>query len=271
MATAPARILVFDSGLGGTTILEALQRDFPACSTVYCSDNAAFPYGTKTESDVIARVGHVLKRLDADTAPDILVIACNTASTVALPVLRSLIRSPVVGVVPGIKPAAHIARTPCIGLLATPGTIKRDYTQSLITEFGQGFEWIKVGSSELVQLAEQKLYGTPPAQDAITEILAPFAEMTEQQLDTIVLACTHFPLLKMELQQALPSIRNWVDSTDAIARRVGFWLKELHLEGTSTSSAPSHELIFTRQPEQAQDIKLLTEKFGIVKTRLLEI
>ena len=156
MTLAHAKILVFDSGLGGISIFEAIRQRYPACTLIYCSDNAAFPYGTKPENWLVERVKQVLMRLDQCYRPDIMVIACNTASTVALPHVRNLVKAPVVGVVPAIKPAAFLARTPNIGLLATPATVQRAYTQSLIDEFGGQFQWIKIGSSDLVQLAEKK-------------------------------------------------------------------------------------------------------------------
>src|SRR6478735_2412775 len=123
MVTPPKKVLIFDSGLGGLSIFSAIQLRYPFCELIYCSDNEAFPYGTKPEDALINRVSQVLIRLDQEIKPDIIVIACNTASTVALPKVRSLIKAPVVGVVPAIKPAALIAKTPLIGLLATPGTV----------------------------------------------------------------------------------------------------------------------------------------------------
>jgi glutamate racemase len=272
MTPAPAKILVFDSGLGGISILEAIQQQHPGCALIYCSDNAAFPYGTKPEAQLIERVGKVFARLDREFHPDILVVACNTASTVALPHVRNLVRAPVIGVVPAIKPAAAIAQTPRIGLLATPGTIQRSYTQSLIDEFGSHYDWIKVGSSELVQLAEHKMYGGIPAQSSIEKIVAPFTQFSAGELDTLVLACTHFPLVKQELQSALPGIKNWIDSTSAIANRVGFWLGELGLNGNTLHAMDrSHQIVFTKVLDEKENIAQVLKKFHLGKTSILDI
>jgi glutamate racemase len=272
MTPAPTKILVFDSGLGGISILESIQQQHPGCALIYCSDNAAFPYGTKPETQLIERVSKVLARLDREFHPDILVVACNTASTVALPHIRNLIRAPVIGVVPAIKPAAAIAQTPRIGLLATPGTIQRNYTQSLIDEFGSHYDWINVGSSELVQLAEQKMYGGTPAQLSIEKIVAPFAQFSTGELDTMVLACTHFPLLKAELKKALPLIKNWIDSTDAIANRVGFWLNELGLNAnTMHEMNMAHQIVFTHALDEKENIAPVLKKFHLGKPSILDI
>lgn len=222
-----ARILIFDSGVGGLSILQEIRQQYPHCSFFYASDNAAFPYGTKDENELIDRVDSVLHQLQQHTQADIIVIACNTASTVALPRIRERFSQPVIGVVPAIKPAAAISQTKVIGLLATPGTVKREYTQELIKEFAHDCELISIGSSELVHLAEKKLRGETISQQDIAPIIQPFR--LQPRIDTIVLACTHFPLLKEELQTALPHITYWVDSGEAIARRVGYWLDTLNL------------------------------------------
>jgi glutamate racemase len=218
--TDPAniRILVFDSGVGGLSILQEIHRKIPAANLVYACDNQAFPYGTKEEDELVARVDSVLKALFDAVQPDIVVVACNTASTVALPRIRAHFSNPVVGVVPAIKPAAIISRTKVIGLLATPGTVRRDYTRQLIAEFAEGCDFIAVGSSRLVEIAEEKLRGIQPDTNELKTILAPLLENTE--LDTVVLACTHFPLLKAEIESLAPRLIHWIDSGEAIARRV---------------------------------------------------
>jgi len=272
MTTAAKKILVFDSGLGGTSIFQAIQKQYPFCQLLYCSDNEAFPYGSKPETELVERVSKVLTELDQIWKPDIFVIACNTASTIALPKIRSLIKAPVVGVVPAIKPAALIAQTPAIGLLATPGTIQRAYTQALIDQFAPNIKWIKVGSSELVQLAENKMLGEPVASQSIEKIVEPFRKYSTKELDTIVLACTHFPLLKQELQQALPNIVNWVDSSEAIANRVGFWLHELGIhEGDDLKKNSDHQIFFTKKIRDEKKLAPLLKKLNIKMTDLTTI
>jgi len=229
---APPRILVFDSGLGGLSVLREIKKSRPDCQLIYCSDNQAFPYGPQSEAGLIERVDRVLTHLVQCLAPDLIVIACNTASTVALPVLRKSMNVPIVGVVPAIKPAAKLAQTRYIGLLATPGTVKRAYTDKLIEAFGRGVQanpltWIKVGSSALVTLAEEHAVGNTAAiHERVQGILEPFSDTPAGQLDTIVLACTHFPLVVDVLKTALPRVKNWVDSGQAIANRVDAWLTE---------------------------------------------
>lgn len=229
-----ARILIFDSGVGGLSILQEIQQQYPSCLYFYGSDNAVFPYGTKSEDFLISRVDEVLHRMQEESQADIIVVACNTASTVALPRIRERFKQPVIGVVPAVKPAAKISKTKTIGLLATPGTVKRSYTQQLIDDFAHDCQIIRVGSSELVQLAEDKLAGKTISSSQLKSIIQPFLENmshpdNDLQLDTVILACTHFPLLKTELKRVLPDVSFWVDSGDAIARRVGHFLQELSL------------------------------------------
>jgi len=265
-------ILVFDSGLGGLTIYDAIRRLFSFASLTYCSDNEAFPYGEKPEIELVDRVSRVLLALNERYRPDILVIACNTASTVALPRIRNLIKQAIVGVVPAIKPAACIAQTPCIGLLATPGTVQRTYTQNLIEQFAPGFRWISVGSSKLVHLAEQKMYGHTPSPEAILETVASFTHYDSNSMDTIVLGCTHFPLLKQELQQSLPHIQNWIDSSDAIANRVGFWLHELGFQANTMAPSPrENTLVFTQKLTNESSQQKLMESYGFAQLTYLSV
>ncbi|MGK2913141.1 MAG: glutamate racemase [Porticoccaceae bacterium] len=212
------RILVFDSGVGGLSILAAVRAVLPAADFVYACDNAAFPYGTKDAETLVARVDRVLKALIAHARPDIVVVACNTASTLVLPRIRSHFSDPVVGVVPAIKPAAAATKTGVIGLLGTPGTVARPYTQRLIDDFAAHCTVVRVGSSTLVEIAEAKLRGAAVDTDQIADILAPL--FAHPELDTVVLACTHFPLLRDELLAAAPRAVQWIDSGEAIARRV---------------------------------------------------
>jgi glutamate racemase len=215
--------LVFDSGVGGLSVLTEIRARVPGCELVYACDNGAFPYGTKNEGDLVERVDRVLRALVAETAPDIVVIACNTASTVALPRIRTHFHKPVVGVVPAIKPAAKLSRTRVIGLLGTAGTVSRPYTQQLIDEFAADCTVLRLGSARLVEMAEDKLRGMAPNPAELRDIISPlFAgpDVVGTNVDTLVLACTHFPLLAAELAAAAPHPVHWVDSGEAIARRV---------------------------------------------------
>ncbi len=228
-------LLVFDSGVGGLTILDALRARLPAERCVYACDNAAFPYGPKPEDELVERVHAVLDALLAHYAPKLVVVACNTASTVALPRLRSHYRLPIVGVVPAIKPAAQLSRNRIIGLLATPGTVARPYTGQLIRDFAADCRVIRVGSGALVEQAERKLRGEAVDESLLRELLQPFID---GGADTVVLGCTHFPLLRDELQRAAGVPLQWVDSGDAIARRTVHLLDEHRLHGDAASTAP---------------------------------
>lgn len=212
--------LVFDSGLGGLSILSALRQTLPQFSYAYLADNAALPYGSKPEDWLSERVSLVIERAMQEVDPALLVIACNTASTLVLPQLRARWQIPIVGVVPAIKPASSLSRSRVIGLLATPATIQRSYTDTLIREYGQNCEVVRVGSSELVNLAEAKLRGEKIDLEQIARICAP---LQRPDLDVLVLGCTHFPLLSSELEAVLPNVK-LVDSGEAIARRVRYLL-----------------------------------------------
>ncbi len=225
----PARILVFDSGVGGLSILAAIRARLPGADFIYACDNAAFPYGTKDEATLLARVDRVLRALIAHSQPDIVVVACNTASTLVLPRIRAHLPEPVanriVGVVPGIKPAAALTQSSVIGLLGTPGTVARPYTQRLIDDFAAHCTVVRVGSSALVEIAEARLRGAAAAVDQVAAIIAPL--FAHAELDTVVLACTHFPLLRDDLVAAAPRAVHWIDSGAAIARRVASLLPEV--------------------------------------------
>jgi len=225
-----ARLLIFDSGVGGLSVYQEIAKQFPQCMMFYSSDNEAFPYGIKDEYELIERVDNVLHQLQAVTRADIIIIACNSASTIALPRLRQRLSQPIIGVVPAIKPAAALSESKHIGLLATPGTVNRSYTQQLIQEFANNCKVSRIGSNALVHLAEEKLRGASITTEQLLPIIEAFQNKPTSAMpaiDTVILACTHFPLLKEELQIALPHIKHWVDSGEAIARRVGYWLREL--------------------------------------------
>ena len=237
-----ARILVFDSGVGGLSLVPALRVAVPTATLVYVSDNAFFPYGLRAAEDVAARVETVLAGLQPRLAPDLLVVACNTASTVALPALRSRLAVPVVGVVPAIKPAAERTASGCIALLATPATVARPYTQQLIEQFAPHCEVIRLGCSELVELAERKLRGVSPDPGRMATLLAPIRRHPRAaDLDTVVLGCTHFPLLQPELAAAFGRAVHWLDSSAAIARRAAHLLAHISPE----QSAEEEFAIFT--------------------------
>jgi glutamate racemase len=255
-----ARILVFDSGVGGLSILRALQYDKTLRAEhqqwLFCSDNAFFPYGTKKEAELIERVTAVLTALHLQYQPDIIVLACNTASTIALEAVRAILPIPVVGVVPAIKPAALVSQSRCIGLLATPGTISRPYTQQLIDNFAADCRVERLGSNELVWMAEQYLRTGMVDNAGLHKILTPLRDaITQHQLDTVVLACTHFPLLNEFLHEQLPEVKHWVDSGEAIARRTVWCLEQANLPTPANTAQTPNIALFTRLDDSIKELE----------------
>lgn len=214
-------ILVFDSGLGGLTVFREVVQARPDARYIYVADDAFFPYGRHEEPALIARLVPLMGALIAAYRPDLVVIACNTASTLVLAHLRAAYSVPFVGTVPAIKPACASSRTRLISVLGTEATVAREYTRKLIADFGQGCEIMLIGSARLAGLAEAALRAEPIDDDAILEEIQPcFVDRGDRRVDTIVLACTHYPLLIEQFERLSPWRVAWVDPAPAIARRV---------------------------------------------------
>ena len=266
----PGPILVLDSGVGGLSVHAHIRLRLPGVPTIYLADSAGFPYGTKSEQEVLQRVVSLAEAVHQVYQPSLVVIACNTASTIVLPELRARLQVPIVGVVPAIKTAAAVSQTRQIGLLATPGTVAREYTGRLIEHFASDCEVVRVGSHALVHLAETYLQGVSPDINQLREILSPFFE-PGRSIDTIVLGCTHFPLLTSELAQAAPRPIQWVDSGDAIARRVASLLEGQEL-GDQALCSPEfgpekecrHLALFTRPFDERMQQGVLRRGFDVV-------
>lgn len=216
-----APILLFDSGVGGLTVLGELRKVLPQAPVIYAADMAGLPYGTKTEAQVTARVAGLLGRMTERFAPRLVCIACNTASTIALGMVREVLEVPVVGTVPAIKPAAAMTRTGVIGLLGTQATIRQAYVDRLEQEFAGGKRLLRYGGPGLVEAAEAKLRGERVDPAAITRAAEALRAMPGgEDIDTVVLACTHFPLLEEELAQAFGPGVHFVHGAEGIARRI---------------------------------------------------
>lgn len=242
----PPNILVFDSGVGGLTVFREIKAALPGAAYVYVADDAGFPYGNQPEDALIARILDVIGAAIAEHKPDLIVIACNTASTLALTQLRAKFPVPIVGTVPAIKPACAQSKAKRIAVLGTQATVSREYTRALIREFASGCDVILIGSSHLATYAEAELTGTPVTDEALTAEIAPcFVDADGRRTDTVVLACTHYPLLTARFRHVAPWPVNWLDPAPAIARRV------VDLIGTRPPGAPSPpRMILTsgRQP-----------------------
>ncbi|MDX1634071.1 MAG: glutamate racemase [Marinobacter sp.] len=229
------QVLVFDSGVGGFSIAAGIRAELPGVELRYLADNAGFPYGDKPEAVVTGRVVSLVRQALAEQPVDLVVIACNTASTVALPSLREAIATPVVGVVPAIKPAAALSANRRIGLLATPATVRRPYLDGLVREFAADCQLTRIGQPDLVHWIEAWV-SDPKAlpESALAAALVPFREAG---VDTVVLGCTHYPLIRAQLQMCLPEVRHWVDSGSAIARRTRHLLEQAGYAALTAATA----------------------------------
>lgn len=254
-------ILVFDSGLGGLSVLREVVRARPDAHYVYVADDAFFPYGHHSEAALIARVVPLMGELIAAHRPNLIVIACNTASTLVLSQLRAAFSVPFVGTVPAIKPACAQSKTKRVSVLGTKATVQREYTRALIRDFAGGCEVTLVGAPELAALAEAALHGGSVADSAIAAEIAPCfvgdAADSADRTDAIVLACTHYPLLLDRLTRLAPWPVAWIDPAPAIARRV----VELLGPADPAADRPGATMIFTsKRPHRLNEA--LTPFFG---------
>ena len=249
MAIAPT-IVIFDSGIGGLTVYREVIKARPDAHYVYVADDAAFPYGEMPEEALITRIVHVIGKAIAEHKPDLVVIACNTASTLALGELRARFSVPFVGTVPAIKPACAQSVSKLISVLGTQATVGREYTRALIREFAQGCDVHLAGSPRLAAYAEAELAGHAAEDVAIkAEIESCFIEKDGRRTDTIVLACTHYPLLVERFRANAPWDVSWLDPAPAIARRVSDLMRTR--ERSDTPAPP--RIVFTsgRAPSSA--------------------
>ncbi|EOC1351669.1 glutamate racemase [Cronobacter dublinensis] len=260
-------ILVFDSGVGGLSVYDEIRHLLPDLHHIYAFDNVAFPYGEKSEAFIVERVVEIVTAVQARYPLALAVIACNSASTVSLPALREKFAFPVVGVVPAIKPAARLTANGVVGLLATRGTVKRPYTHELIARFANECRIEMLGSAELVEIAEAKLHGEPVSLEALRRVLRPWLRMPEPP-DTVVLGCTHFPLLAEELLQVLPEGTRLVDSGAAIARRTAWLLEHEAPDARSCDDNIAYCMALT--PEVAQLMSVL-QRYGFSKLEKLPL
>lgn len=251
-------VLVFDSGVGGLSVYDEVRQLLPDLHYLYAFDNAGFPYGEKSETFIVDRVVAIVAAITRSYPLSLVIIACNTASTVSLPALRERFTFPVVGVVPAIKPAARLTRNGVVGLLATRATVRRPYTHELVSQFAGTCKIEMLGSAELVELAEAKLHGAEVTLDEVRRIVQPWLRMVEPP-DTVVLGCTHFPLLREELQQVLPEGTRLIDSGAAIARRTA-WL--LEHEAPEVHSSQQNVAFCTELDGEAVQLSPVLQRYG---------
>jgi glutamate racemase len=253
-------ILIFDSGLGGLTVHREVRAARPDAQFVYIADDAFFPYGAHTEGTLVARVGALMGELIETYQPDLVVIACNTASTLVLPHLRARFAVPFVGTVPAIKPACAASVSKRVSVLGTEATVAREYTRALIRDFANGAEVTLVGSAPLAGFAEAELQGSPAEDRAIAAEIAPcFLERDGRRTDTVVLACTHYPLLLRRFMRLAPWPVTFLDPASAIARRV----VDLIGPKTVNSTADPARIVFTSGRSPSPALATALARFGL--------
>lgn len=258
-------VLFLDSGVGGLSVVAPTRALLPAAPIVYVADSAGFPYGTRSEAEIAGRVPALLGRLAERFRPRLIVIACNTASTVALAAVRAALDVPVVGTVPAIRPAAALSRTRAIGVLGTQATVRQPYVDDLAARFAGDCRVLRHGSAALVEIAEAALAGTPPDPDAVAaELAGLFGQPGGAAIDVVVNACTHFPLLAGPLAAAAPAGVRFVDGGPGIARRVA----QLTAGTDWPDTPPPGRLVFTRLGERERQVamRLAGQGFGPAET-----
>ena len=259
-------LLLFDSGVGGLSVLAEIRVALPNAPIVYVADNGGFPYGTKTEAEISARVPALLGRLAERYRPRLIVIACNTASTIALAGVRAALDLPIVGTVPAIKPAAEQSRTRVIGVLGTNATVRQPYVDDLSARFASDCQVLRHGSAELVQLAETSLRGRTTPDSAYAQVMAGLLDQEGgDRIDTVVLACTHFPLVADRLAKAAPRPLLFVDGAKGIARRVAHLTREQEWPDTPAPGIA----VFTAPIEIEPGLRASLTGFGLSKIELL--
>lgn len=265
MTEASAPILLFDSGVGGLSVLAELRRLLPEAPVIYAADNAGLPYGAKTEAQIAARVAGLLGRMTERFRPRLVCIACNTASTIALGMVREVLEVPIVGTVPAIKPAAALTRSGTIGLLGTEATIRQAYVDRLEHEFAQGKRLLRHGAPELVGAAEARLRGEPVDPAVFARAAAGLtAQPGGEAIDTLVLACTHFPLVEQGLAEAFgPNVR-FVHGAPGIARRIAQLT-----EGQAIGRAEPDRALFTRDGPDVAALAPALANYGLARIEIL--
>ncbi len=271
MSRSP-RILVFDSGAGGLSVVHALRKQLPDADLIYAADTAGFPYGKWAEVLLVRRILRVMRDLLELVKPDCVVIGCNTASTLALDVLREEFQVPFVGTVPAIKPAAAQTKTGVIGVLATPGTVRREYTRTLIHTYAFHCKVMLHGAPRLAELAEIKLAGGAVDPDELLAEISPvFRKKGGAPADVVVLGCTHYPLLLDEMQQVAPWPVTWIDPAPAIARRTSSILADVEKTRADAVDVAQDTVILTSQGQATDIVPAGFAGAGFDKLRIVDI
>jgi len=259
-------LLIFDSGVGGLSVLAEVRQALPNAPIVYVADNGGFPYGTKTEAEIAARVPALLGRLAERYRPRLIVIACNTASTIALAAVRTALDLPIVGTVPAIKPAAEQSETRVIGVLGTNATVRQPYVDDLSQRFAGDCLVLRHGSAALVELAEASLRGEETSDGAYADALAGLLDQEGgERMDIVVLACTHFPLVADRLAAVAPRPLAFVDGAKGIARRTAYLMRD---QQWPAAPGPG-TAVFTAPIQPPEGLRASLARFGLTKIEQL--
>lgn len=210
-----APVGVFDTGVGGLTILHEMLRELPDERFVYFGDTGNCPYGVRPEREIQA-LSIAAVRVLVDHGAKIIVVACNTASVSALKELREAFTIPIVGVVPAVKPAAERTRVGRVGVAATEASARGDYLKRLIAEHANGTEVLAAGCPQLVTLVEAGQLDGPAVEAVVREYISP---LLDAGIDELVLGCTHFPALRPVFERVAGPGVELIDSGAAIARQ----------------------------------------------------
>ncbi len=266
------QLAVIDSGIGGLGVVREIRARLAEADIVYVADNGGFPYGNLPDATVVERCARIVAALERMIAPSAVVVACNTATTVALAPLRERFPVPFIGCVPAIKWAAKVSKTKTFGLLATPATVRREYLRELIEQFAQGCTVLTHGSQRLAPLAERRFRGLPVDMVALREEAALLTGAPGgDALDTIVLGCTHYGFLLAELQSVAPKGITWLDPAGAVARRVAAFLSALPPDPPRKMQLPANLAIFTAPLPDAEVLRPRLAEFGFAEMRVLDL
>lgn len=227
-------VLIFDSGIGGLSVLREARSVLAGYQLIYVGDDAGFPYGDWHETPLLTRVISIFDLLMEHFNPDAVIVACNTASTLIMPALRERYNIPFIGIVPAIKPAAERSVSGLISVLATPATVKRQHTKELIKQFARSCDVNLVGATRLARLAEDHMLGCEIDKAVLLEEITPcFVKSAQRKTDIITLGCTHYPFLVNEMRKLAPWPVDWLDPAEAVARQA---LLQLQISGATPSS-----------------------------------
>ena len=266
------QLAMIDSGIGGLGVAQEVRRLLPEADIVYVADNGGFPYGNLPDAVVVERCTRIVAALERLIAPSAVVVACNTATTVALAPLRASFPVPFVGCVPAIKWAAKVSKTKTFGLLATPATVRREYLRELIEQFAQGCTVLTHGSKRLAPLAEQRFRGFSVDADVLREEVEVLTKAPGgEALDTIVLGCTHYGFVLRELEAVAPARITWLDPAAAVARRVRAFLSALPPDPPRAIQLPPNLAIFTAPLPDADALKPKLAEFGFPEIRVIDL